>query len=275
MTKRDVVRLAAVCAASISLLLVALYTCETLADGNQSTPSPASVVASAACESLGSYLVAGFTFLLAVVAAFQSRIRARLWHPNLDVIRISGPPDSHKTRLTSRDPDGPSADCYYFLFRVENSGNYRAEQVEVFAASLSRIKADGSYEPVSSFLPMNLLWSWGAKPYLDALSPEMYGHCNLGHIVDPAKRHHFRGEDPPRRTVDEAIPDSKALLHLDVQFPSNTFCHLLQPGTYRLELRIASAATKPILRTIEINFTGEWYDDETRMLTDGIGIKIL
>ncbi len=51
--------------------------------------------------------------------------------------------------------------------------------------------------------------------------------------------------------------------------------HLIPQGKYRLLLQIAAANKKPVKKTLEITLTGNWYDDEARMFSDGIGIRMI
>ena len=115
-------------------------------------------------------------FLVAIVGIFQDKIRSWLKHPTLNLSINVGPPDCHKTTLKNITSQGQvitQADCYYFRVCIENSGNQRAEFVEVFAKELLRRGVDGIFRTVDSFLPMNLVWSYYKKPFLEAISPRM------------------------------------------------------------------------------------------------------
>lgn len=226
---------------------------------------------------LADWIVAAGTVVMAavaVIAIFQDKIRAWLMRPKLTVSIDVAPPDCHKTILASFDRQGQvidKADCYYFRLRVRNSGNQRAEMVEVFAAELSKRQADGSFKKMDSFLPMNFLWSHIRKPFRDAISPEMEKLCDLGHIIEPAKRSRFGTEDNPQLSV----PTNQTIFSFDLEVQSFTMSHLIAPGTYRLALLVGAANAKPVRKTVEIVLTGDWYDDEARMLGEGIGIRML
>jgi hypothetical protein len=220
------------------------------------------------------WLIAIGTIALAIIAIFQDKIRSWLMRPKLDVLIVVSPPDCHKTTLASVTQDGRvtgKADCYYFRIRVKNSGNQRAELVEVFAAELLKQQADGSFKKMESFLPMNLFWTHIKRPFFDAISPGMEKHCDLGHVIEPAKRAMFGREDNPKLD----IPADKTIFSFDLVVQPNTMSHLIPQGKYRLALQIAAANTEPIKKTLEITLTGNWYDDETRMFSDGIGIRML
>jgi len=51
--------------------------------------------------------------------------------------------------------------------------------------------------------------------------------------------------------------------------------HLLPPGIYRLSIVVAAANAKPLTKTLEIHLNGQWYDMESKMLEEGISIRLL
>ena len=53
------------------------------------------------------------------------------------------------------------------------------------------------------------------------------------------------------------------------------YCWISFCGKYRLVILVSAANTIPIEKTFEISLTGEWYDDEKKMLGEGIGIRLL
>jgi len=226
---------------------------------------------------IADWIVAAGTVVMAVVAVvavFQDKIRAWLTRPKLDVSISVSPPDCHKIPIVRYGPEGEQsviADGYYFRLRVTNSGNQRAELVEVFAAELSKRQADGTFKAVDSFLPMNLVWSHYHQVLFPAVSPEMYRHCDLAHVIHPQKRGQFPAED--NRWPN--IPPEKTVLSLDTAVKPHTLSHLLPFGTYRLVVLIAAANAKPVKKILEISLTGDWYDDERKMLGEGIGIRLL
>jgi hypothetical protein len=220
------------------------------------------------------WLTAFGTIALAIVAIFQDIIRAWIKRPILNIEIKVKPPDCHKTYLFKPFPGTGEgrvsdyyADCYYFRLRIINSGNCRAENVEVFASELTKKLADGTFERVNSFLPMNLLWAHIGTPFFN-ISHGMEKHCDLAHIVDPRKRHLFNGEENPLSNI-----GLKTFLSLDTIVKPNTMSHLIEPGIYRMKLIVGSSNTNPKERVFEINHTGEWIEDENRMLQDGIAVK--
>ncbi len=223
------------------------------------------------------------TFLAALVALFKEDIVYYVFwwhHPSLIVRTRRGAPDWAKTPIVGIYPEelpsgeqvqrwGPIADAYYFRIWVENTGRERAEDVQVYAAKLWKRQADSTFQPVNTFLPMNLRWAHSPNPaepeIFDDMNPEMGRHCDLGHICDPARK---------AATGDEiaGVEAEKTIFHLELEIKPARGSHLLPPGYYRLELRVAAANARPITKILEINHTGRWFPDEEKMFDEGVGI---
>lgn len=219
-------------------------------------------------------VMAGGTLLLGFVAIFQDWIRDKIKHPTLNVHIDVSPPDCHKTRLVRRDAEGKplaTADAYYFRLRVTNSGNHKAEMVEVFAAGLSKRQADGMFTSVESFLPMNLVWSHYQDIFFPAILPETYKHCDLAHVIDPNMRGQFEGEDNHW----PAVPQENTILSFNTAVKPHTLSHLTPFGTYHLDVVVSAANAQPVKKTLEIHLTGNWYDDEREMFREGVRIRSL
>ncbi len=231
------------------------------------------MAAAAGGTPIGTWILAGVAVASATIAAFQSRIARLLVRPRLGLEVNPEPPDFHHTLVSHPSAQGASADAYYFNLRVRNTGNSRAEQVEVFVADVLMRQADGSFRRLTSFLPKNLLWSWTLKPFLDALSPGMYAFCTLGHIFDPVRRREFPGEALDEG--EEAGLAGRSAFSVAVQFPSNKPFHILAPGTYQLILWIAASNARKVEKRLELVLPGGWTGDEARMLSEGVRIRVL
>ena len=118
---------------------------------------------------------------------------------------------------------------------------------------------------------MNLRWSHIHKLNYPAISPGMYSHCDMAHVIDPPNRSKFDTEDKKW----DHIPQNKTILSLDTIVKPYSLSHLFPFGTYRLAVLVAAANVKPIKETIEITLTGDWYDDEDQMLSEGVGVRML
>ncbi len=226
---------------------------------------------------IGSLLVAGFTFLLAVVAVFQQQIHRWLRRPVLRITTTNSPPDSHRTKLTIRKGNQPSSyACYYSLLRVENTGRMRADQVEVFVSQIHREDERGQWVPLRSFLPQRLLWSFERTPYLASLAPGTFAHCTLGHVLNPSARSEVADEDPNQLEFwgTHVVMEDETVLSLDVQFRSNNLSYLLVPGKYKLTVLLASSQTKAITNAVVVHLSGSWFEEEDRMFREGVTIEI-
>jgi hypothetical protein len=212
--------------------------------------------------------------LLAVIVALSKEELVRIWRrPSLQARILLAPPDCEKIPTTFSDMTGreSNVDSYCFRLWIENTGRERAEKVQVFASKLLRRHADGTYKEDKTFLPMNLRWAHQQNPlvaeiFAEGISPKMGKHCDLGKILDPSKGKKY-GIDIP------SVEPDKTIFELTLEVSPNTKSNLLAPGAYRLELRLAAANAKPVTKTIEINHTGIWYADETKMFSDGIGMR--
>jgi len=200
--------------------------------------------------------------------------------PKLDISVSMTPPDCLKSPISSRPISQSTvekseeiivADNYLLRFKVINTGNTGAEDVEVFAGNLSRQQADGSFKTVASFLPMNLQWADHPGILVPAIPPGMYKYCKLAHIIDPAHRGAFVGEAGHRPNV---LPD-ETILSFDGVYRPYTLSHLQPAGRYHLTVLIAASNVKPVERKLEINLTGEWFDDESKMLAEGVGVRVV
>ena len=218
------------------------------------------------------------TLLAVCVALFKDEILKWRRKPKLALNVALAPPDCHKTTLSYKVQRTAltfvTAECYYLRLWVKNEGKTRAETVQVFAEKLCRRSADGQFKPVENFIPMNLRWAYshanGRPPeiFADGISPGMGKHCDLGCVVDPARRKDL-GDDLPGVQAQETI------LKLDVEFPPNTMSHLIAPGVYRLHLLLAAANCAPVATQLEITLTGKWSSDERLMFSDGLGITVI
>jgi hypothetical protein len=218
-------------------------------------------------------LLAGMTFLLAVVTvlvtAFSDTIRGWVRRPKLALVVGMQPPEAHRTVLSRATPNPAATACYYFLLRLENTGNVEAKDVEVFASRLLEKCADRSYRPVTEFLPMNFVLSFVQRPTLPSLPAGLHKHYTLGHVIDPRHRKEFPLETHPE--AQQAVGDSpQTTFVLDVEFRSNTLGHLLKPGSYQLELRVGASNAKSSTWVLDLELTGRWFDTDKDMFAKGV-----
>jgi hypothetical protein len=223
----------------------------------------------AAIEAIGTILAV----VVALGLALFREVRDLIKRPSLTLLPIApGSPDCVKIPTVRRE-DGKvvaTADVYYLRMRVKNQGRGRATEVEVFASKLLKRQADGKFREVESFLPMNLRWAHRGA-VLPGISPNMYRHCAIAAIFDPRKRPEF----PPKDKQWSGVPQDNTILSLSTETRTNARGYLQPPGTYRLELELVAANAKPVKKILEITLTGDWYDDEREMFSEGVGIRLL
>jgi hypothetical protein len=208
------------------------------------------------------------TLILAAVAVFQETIRGWFYRPKFQVSIKGGPPDCHAVPITSNGTF--VANSIYLRIWIKNIGNATARNAEVYAEDLQRQRADGTWERVVEFPPMNLKWANIGKIYFPVIAPKMGKHCDIGHIVDPSRRH-LLFEDSPKLNLN----NQQASLAFDLIIAPNHKGHIIGPGEYRLKILVAAENIRPIRKIIAISLRGHWDADETRMLRDGVGLSIL
>lgn len=220
---------------------------------------------------IGTIVLAAMTFILAGVAIFPDTVRGWLYKPKLDVSIRPQPPDCVAVPITTTDGT-PLSDSFYFRLWVKNTGSTAAKNVEIYATELERSRADNiTWDRVTEFPPQNLQCSNFHVMYFNIIVPDMGKHCDIGHIVDPAKRTMLREENPRL-----GLTDQQTSLTFDLIAKPNHKGHIIGPGNYRLKLLIAAEnVRRPLEKTISIVLTGNWYADETRMLRDGVNVRVI
>jgi hypothetical protein len=119
---------------------------------------------------------------------------------------------------------------------------------------------------------MHLKWVGHGDIFMPMISPGgMYRYCNLAHIIDPKYRRAFVGEAGHRPDVST----DKTVLSFDTIYQTYTLSHLQPPGRYLLTIVVAASNSKPVEKTLGINLTGEWFDEELRMLEEGVGVRVI
>ncbi len=216
------------------------------------------------------WIVALGTLALAVVAALQDRVRAFFYRPTLSASIRTEPPDCQMVPWTRKADGVRIGDALYLRLWITNSGNAPAKLAEVYARHLERQRADGEWERVQTFPPMNLNWSHVSGSHYFQIAPGMGKHCDLGHISDPAIRSQVGADENPALGL---RPDQASLAFDQIVKP-NHLGHIVGPGHYRLTIVVAAGNAKPVEQTVDINLNGAWHAEEERMLRDGIGVRI-
>jgi hypothetical protein len=198
------------------------------------------------------------------LALYGKHIERRQFHPVLRLRARVRRPDADKVSRWRRSGDSivVEGESWYFRLAITNEGNDAAREVQVFLARVER-KHGHKTQEVSRFTPMNLKWTNTddeqisrdrvTRPVLLADTPDVY--CDLVHINDPSIRS-LSGED-----LDTVAP-SEGVLGLDVQVPTYSKGHLLEPGTYIFYLTIAASNCDSTHYELEVSYSGKWSGDE-------------
>jgi hypothetical protein len=122
---------------------------------------------------------------------------------------------------------------------------------------------NGSYEPAPRFRPMFLQWAHIGNITMPALWKDMPCFCDLLHITNPTQKQKY-GETLPD------VPPHLGVLALDLEVKPNSMGHFLEPGAYRLRLKVAATNYRPREVTIAIEYDGMW---ELDTMSNHITIK--
>jgi hypothetical protein len=124
---------------------------------------------------------AGLTALAITVALFKESIIRCLRHPELTARLEARYPDCVKTPVSHEMWHGSR---YFLRLWIENAGDVRADDVEVFVARAWVEGKRGSFEELPQFTPMNLRWSYQLADFkvttdehLDQLITELKQFC--------------------------------------------------------------------------------------------------
>jgi hypothetical protein len=120
---------------------------------------------------------------------------------------------------------------------------------------------------------MNLIWTnteqLSAKDrvtraVLLADTPPVY--CDLAHVGQPDRR------KPSGEDLDD-VDTGKAVLGLDVEVPTYSKGHLLEPGIYRLHLTLAASNCASTHHVVKVWFPGDWFPEDRDMFERGFKME--
>lgn len=225
---------------------------------------------------LADWLVAIGTLALAVVTVYQDRLRARVQRPRMCASTNTAPPNCIALDATivaqgneHRLPVSHTIRAVYGRLWVHNEGNTTALSVEVYAQTLRRKRADGGWDEIKDFAPMNLTWSDVGGAYFPRISPGMGKHCDLLEVVDPGRLVEL-GIPRTKPGLDQNKTSLRVLLIAQPNHDGN----IIGPGEYELLVIIAAENAEPVPIRVGITLTGAWFTDEDQMRRDGLGVRI-
>jgi hypothetical protein len=221
---------------------------------------------------IADWLVAIGTILLAIIAVFQDKIRLWIQRPKLSLLLGAHVKSPLRCSPTYSDDEGSiMVSAYFFRLIISNGGNFRAEEVEVFASELQQEQADGTFRKISSFPATNLRWAYSREAFFKAISPGMQRHCDVCVIVKPSERSRSFYWDNP----DLKVGQDATLLGFQLLGKPFSKSYLFAPWKYRLLVHVAAANIKPVAATIEFNHSGKWFEQESEMFSQGLGLRII
>ena len=187
-----------------------------------------------------------------VIAIFKIQLSEFFLKPKFDLSI-----EKHKTK--GQLNDGNLVDMYYWRIWIENKGKSKAKNVQIQVSSLQeKGKASDQLEKVNSFCAIDLLWSYSRKNYNNIILPNMGKHCDFFHVI---KSH----------------DNNKIIFDFEYITNINGVCNAFYVGKaeYEIEIKIAAENVKPMIKKLKLNDSGNWFDEESKMYSDGISIEIL
>lgn len=198
-------------------------------------------------------LVLSVVAVLALVAAlFQERLRQWVAQAKLDMSIRVAPPDTHQVDLTTAD-GVKVATAIYARIRVTHKSGASARDAEIMVTRLWRFDAEDAKTEVESFIPLPLVWSHTKPPSTTARVPRgLLRHCDLAEFT--------RGDDETLLQLTTAVRPNPVG---GSEHPPTR----LVPGKYEFEVVLAGENVKPARRRWAVEFSPEWSEDETTMLS--------
>lgn len=215
-------------------------------------------------------IVEALTFVIAtatLVAAFQDRVRAWLWRPDLRLQYIPARPDAFLTEFYHYDEQGQfrgQGKNYVFRLRVLNAGNAPARDVEVYVSEVSAL-IDNQWRPHQRPAQHWLRWPVlrnlnPGRLHFPVIPPGALRLIDLGFVRDPD----FPSFKPTEQLPDLAPDETIFVLAVEPQYLHRG--HLFSRGRYRLRLEVAAANHAPRHFYVVMDHSGRWTTDEARML---------
>jgi len=224
------------------------------------------------------------TLFLAFVALFKDTVLLWIKKPEIDIKFELRPPDCFKCQIIHAIPkqikdnvmgiDKIVFYMFYYRFRIINNGKSPAKNIEVTIRDI-RKKKGNSFDRIDFPLDDNLDWFSSSlisgKPstmHYTFIFPNTFKHCELGHIIDPSKRHLVSFENKPKLSDED-----ETIFSFNLMTRYHSLYHLIVPGTYRIKVLVAGENFKSLEKEYELEITGKWSEDEDKMLNEGLKLK--
>jgi hypothetical protein len=193
----------------------------------------------------------------------------RWWlEPKLRIDYAPRPPGAHKTRLDVRlsESQVDRRSAYYLRFAVTNTGRTQAHRCEAVLEELWHANSKGGLERFPTFGPTGLTWGAGYNEFVE-INPSRLFFCDFISIPDPAAQLTLGRLN---RYVNLPGPEFECGLVLCTRAAFYSQPNRLPPGKYRLKVAVFSENAAPARRSFDIDWSGEWKDDEALMFEECI-----
>lgn len=197
-----------------------------------------------------------FLGLAALLAPWVAEWLKRWWYaPALEIDFDLAAPYCHLTRRGNQSP------VYYFRFKVTNRGKSQARLCEATLEAIQTADASGAYRREENFSPMPLTWAGIGAKYI-SINPERSYFCDIGHVSEPA----FQQQHEPSHYVG-ITPAQQSTLKFKFETPYDFFAQwdCLVPGKHRVTVAVYSENARPVRRTFNIAWSGQWEATEQVM----------
>lgn len=158
---------------------------------------------------------------------------------------------------------------YYFRFSIQNDGKSLARSCEVVIQEVWTANHIREYQPIEAFWPTNLKWEGGnTRVDINPKRPPVF--VDIGHICHPEAQMKYEHSKSIR------VSDSDDTLRFILDLPYVHFAKIdsLFPGKHLLKLVIVGENFKPIRKQFELNWSGNWTEDENEMLSKEVVLTI-
>jgi len=209
------------------------------------------------------YVIATAAIMVATV--LQEWFRALLGRVSLDV--------EGGAIVTTPMGDPEVTRAHFVRLRVFNRSRWRAARyVEMVLEEASRkTHASGEYVSGGDINGLNLWWSHVGTALIPQIAAGTVRTADLGHVVRPSDRPSFPSnavENKP--TADPARTIFKLGAAAD-PFHRN---HLLEPGEWKVVLRLSGANVRPRRVEVKMRVVGTWHDDPADFARDDFSYQV-
>lgn len=202
---------------------------------------------------------------LGFIAIFRGKVRAWFIKPKFKIDFELKAPYCHKVPWGAGHTIKHNS--YYLRVKVENSGNYQMEDVEVMVADIKQKKESENYEKLEYFIPLYLNWAHYNVRAWKKIQPHLYKYFSLGYIV--------------QSDIDDLKPfiirqSSEVIFMLDTKPKPFSGEQILYPNThYEITLEISANHLKMKTVKFQLWIKDEWTEDEKVMFEENIscGLK--